>query len=441
MAVPFPERWRELKRLLDADQPATAEQYVRPPRGCAEDVWQEIASDPGASPKVLLIGPRGGGKSSELREIGRQLQATHRVVGVDLDRSGVGAASVTAIDLLYLSGVALLRGVRAVDAERSDSLFAELAAAYAGGEREADSLGSLAEALDGLSVFAAGASAAADAVGLATGAAPGLGSLMGAVSRGIRLFADRPGVTAETSPAGHRMLLAVDAVARAARTVDGGRPLCVLVDGLEKMNGQSGDRFREIFEETRLLSDAPWASVYAAPPSTLTETHAAESVGWRTAVVWGFGQDGQADLRAMLARRFQAADMPVPAHCAAGLLDRIADHSGGLPREVMRLAHRAAELARRAKGETVQPVHVEEALEHRGQELAQGLHEGHWKVLHRVAALGLLPRADLSASLFADGRVIACAPARGERAPTFRVHPLLRAEVERLGPLLGDEER
>lgn len=441
MAVPFPERWRDLKRLLDADQPATAAQYVRPPRGCAEDVWQEIASDPGATPKILLVGARGGGKSSELREIGRQLRATHQVIGVDLDRSGVGAASVTAIDLLYLSGVALLRGVRSADADRADQLFGELATAYAGGEREVDSLGSLAEALEGLSTFAAGAGAAADALGLATGVAPGLGSLMGAVGRGIRLFADRPGVTAETSPAGHRMLLAVDAVARAARAVDGGRPLCVLVDGLEKMNGQSGDRFRQIFEETRLLSDAPWASVYAAPPSTLTETHAAESVGWRTSVVWGFGPDGVSDLRALLLRRFDAADMPLPGHCAPALLDRMAEQSGGLPREVMRLAHRAAELARRAGGERVEPGHVDAALEHRGEELAQGLHEGHWRVLRRVAALGMLPREDLSASLFADGRVIACAPARGQRAPTFFVHPLLRGEVERLGPLLGDEER
>jgi len=262
MAVPFPDRWRDLKRILDGDRPADATLYIQPPRSLATDIAEEIRSDPAACSKYLLIGPRGGGKSTELREIGRQLSEDLELVELDLDRSGISAASVTAADLLYLCGVGLLRKVPHA---KANPLFTRLKKAYTGSDGADAKLGSLADAPAGLAGFSSAAGTAAVAAGGTAGGGPMVGAALGAASIGVRLMAGRPGVVPETSPTGRALEQAVEEITEAARSATDRRGICVLVDGLEKMNGEAGERFRQVFQQTRLLADARWCAVYAAP--------------------------------------------------------------------------------------------------------------------------------------------------------------------------------
>ena len=233
---------------------------MTPSRDCASEIVDERLTDPAGNRTFLLVGARGGGKSTTLRAIERALRAQDMVIAaIDLDRSGISASHVTAFDLLYLSAVKLLEHVAGSDRE---TLFTDLAQAYAG-EQEAAQLGTVEEALKGIAGFGGGVTAVAATAGLMTGAAPAIAGTAAAVAAGVKLLS-RDEVVPESSPRGRRLQAASQRVARTVRSEQSGRPLCVVVDGLEKMNGQAAERFRQIFEETRLLADSDWNGVIAA---------------------------------------------------------------------------------------------------------------------------------------------------------------------------------
>src|SRR5437660_7865220 len=95
------ERWRSALLYLREESPlADMSLYVRPKHGVADAVCGRIIADPTFPHKFLLAGARGGGKSTELRQIARLLGERVAVASIDLDRSGIGALSVTAFDLV-----------------------------------------------------------------------------------------------------------------------------------------------------------------------------------------------------------------------------------------------------------------------------------------------------------------------------------------------------
>jgi predicted AAA+ superfamily ATPase len=67
------ERWRSLEQRLDDGRAATAEEYVHHQLSCADEVVRRLVRSRAFS-KILLVGARGGGKSSEMRESARQLE-------------------------------------------------------------------------------------------------------------------------------------------------------------------------------------------------------------------------------------------------------------------------------------------------------------------------------------------------------------------------------
>lgn len=431
-------KWRALVQRLEPNQPANHELYVKPEHSPAKQVVSDLLAVPQSFPKTLLVGARGGGKSTELREIAYRLdQNGVQVVTVDLDQSGVSASNVSASDLLYVSALGLLRIVERSATKEAQALFKELVTAYSG--KPGDDLGTLEEALKGLAEFASGAAKVAAAVGTFAGAIPVAAgaAAVGATSIGLRLTQRGPGgaeVIAESSSAG-RALQAV--CERIVHRVRGERraPLCVVIDGLEKINGEAGERFRQVFEQTRLIADTPWASVIAAPPCTLTETNSADSRGFTTLPVWGFDPNPSDALRQLLVRRFQAAELD-PTRCVDdALLDRIASESGGLPRHAIAVLRRAV-LALISEGaDTLAPRHVDAGLDELGQALARGLDDEHFATLKRVVQTGKLPgKGGKAATLFADGRILARPPTQGSRAPRFVVHPLLLADVNAFAP-------
>jgi hypothetical protein len=192
------------------------------------------------------------------------------------------------------------------------------------------------------------------------------------------------------------------------------------------MNGESADRFRDIFQGTRLVADAPWSAVIAAPPCALTEHHSVDGQGYPMATVWGFPTGDGTTLRTMLSRRFEAAEVPVK----AALLRSIAAGSCGLPRHAIEIAHRAVGNARRARAAALNAGHVKDAIALKGESLARGLDIDDFRILATVAQRHVLPRE--ASGLFADGRILAARPDRGQRRPTYDVHPVLVGDVAAL---------
>jgi len=423
-------RWRKLVQELEPNLPADRTLYVKPLRSPADRIVSDLLAVPGSHPKVLLVGARGGGKSSELRAISRLLESQVRTVEIDLDRSGVSASSVSAFDLLYVCALGLLR---LLPDEEAETLFDELARVYAGGQEEQKQrLGTLRTALSGLADFAGMAAKTGLAAGsLEAGAAS---SAVGAAAIGLRLLVGDGGVVAESSPSGRLMQ---DICAKIARSVREAvrRPICVVVDGLEKINGEAGERFRQVFEQTRLLADTPWSAVIAAPPCTLTQTNCVDGLGFTTVPVWGFDPDEPSNLRDLLARRFDDADLD-PSRCVApGELERIATESGGLPRHAVQITRRAVLNLLSEKASTVTRNHVDAGIQELGEALGRGLNTDYLTVLKRVARTGMLPGGDGgAATLFADGRILARSPVEGSRIVHFVVHPLLREDVDAFTP-------
>lgn len=236
-------RWRRVLRNLDPFEPSRAELYVAPKHGCAADVVGDFLDDPVGCRKFLLIGATGGGKSSELREIARKLEGHATLVTIDLDASGINAPSVSAFDLLYMSGLQLLR---TLPLEQAEPLFHTLQARY--GEDEASALGDLKTSWAGLAQFAEaaggiaramGAAAAVAGVDLGEGGAAAQatlavgGSVIKQIATTLGLRSKPTGVVAETSPLGrslHDVCVEIERACRKGNTL----PLCVLIDGLEK---------------------------------------------------------------------------------------------------------------------------------------------------------------------------------------------------------------
>jgi hypothetical protein len=423
-------KWRELLQDLQPTIPANRNLYVKPGTSPSDKVVRTLLAAPGAFPKILLVGARGGGKSTELRAIARALEGRAQTVEIDLDRSGVNASSVSAFDILYVSALAVLR--RVPEGNERDVFYKELSLCYAGDTERQGKLGDLKTALSGIADFAGAAAKVAigaSVLGPAVGPVAAGAVAVGVVSIGLRLLVDQSGVVAETSPNGRALQEICAKIVRRVRAKDS-LPLCVLIDGLEKINGEAGERFREVFEQTRLLADAEWMAVIAAPPCTLTQTSCVDGRGFTTLPVWGFGPTELGQVRNLLERRFQDCELDANSVVEAGELDRIAQSSGGHPRHAIQIAFEAVLIALSEAASRLTRSHVDAGIQSVAQSLGRGLSAEHLVTLKRVVDTGKLPSANGAATLFADGRILAYPPVPPSILPRFAVHPLLLADVE-----------
>ena len=141
---------KSLHNLTDADRaPPAPSLCVEGKRPVASKLAARLLVDPGLSSKYLLYGARGGGKSTQMHDLKRRLTADLAVVDIDLDRSGVAIAGITAFDLMYIVGTAALR---LVASDERNKLHQGLTLAYASDE-ERDALGKVDQALDGIAGF------------------------------------------------------------------------------------------------------------------------------------------------------------------------------------------------------------------------------------------------------------------------------------------------
>lgn len=374
--------WSELRKVLDPLRPAPAALYVPPPRSVVEDIAEDITASPETHAKVLLVGPSGGGKSSELWAI----------------RRAIGDRRIC------------------VDA----------------------ALGEVEDALRALAGFLDAAGGVAGVAELAAGSPALVGGGSRALAGVLRLFTDRPALVSESSPWGGELQTAVHDIHEALVKTHDHRAVCLLIDGMEKMNGASAAKFREVFETPRLLLNLPCAAVFAAPACTLTESNAAAAHGWSPRPIYAFTGKPVA-LVGLLERRIEHVGLRPASIVPTEGLARLAALSGGMPRYAMAMLGRATELARRKNLPRIPDSLLNQAIDELAEELCRGLREPDWQILRRVRETGELPGGEDAARLFSDGRVLVVGPdgpGRPSRKPRFRVHPLIERE---LGTTAGDE--
>jgi hypothetical protein len=417
------EKLVALSRLLDEDQPPPEGLYVAPSRAVVGKVVGEILTDLHGKKKHLLFGARGSGKSTQLVEICRGLERASTIVAIDLDRSGISVAGLSAFDLLYVIGVAVLRRLR--DEQQQEPLFERLKRAYA--QKSADELGRWTDAAKGVASFGSGVVGLATALKLVD---PGgiLSAGLGLIEKGLKLRKDPSGLVPASSPQGRELQAIVHEIIQVVR--ESSPPIVVVIDGLEKVNGQAAQWFRDTFENTRLLLDLDATMVVASPPCPFSHTNSAYGFGYIPQIVWGFPLEELGALETALRRRVDAADVPDPSGVLARACGEFARASGGHPRHAIGMLHRAVKSALREQREHVTEADCHAALREMKEWLALGLVEASYSTLSRVAQKHILPDSDKAAQLFADGRILAYPPVE-TGAPVFAVHPLLADAVQK----------
>lgn len=427
---------RELYRLADETRPPAPALYVRGKRSVVADLVAEVLLAPGLNTKHLLYGATGSGKSTQLRDVAAGLARAMTIVDVDFDRSGITVSGISAFDLAYVIGV---KALAHLDQQRATPLFDELAEAYAeGDEADASALGRLDQALPGIAGFGDAVLAVAKEAGMTL--LPGTAVVSGvkAAMNLLRLRTKKAGLVVETSPRGRRVQAVLEKIFAAVRAAYGGRPIAVLVDGLEKVNGGAGRWMRETFEYTRLLTDTSVTMVAATPSCPFSETNAALAAGWSPQVVYGFAPDDLDTLAEALSLRVRAAGIdPVPT--GFGLIcHRLASDAGGHPRHAMLMLRSTVMNALKAGRDTVVGDDVDGAVQKLREQLAMGLIESHYVALRKVEKTHRLPDDDVATSLFGDGRILVHPPT--PMGPhRFHVHPLLQPWITAAEDVSADD--
>jgi hypothetical protein len=423
---------KSLHNLTDADRaPPAPSLCVEGKRPVASKLAARLLVDPGLSSKYLLYGARGGGKSTQMHDLKRRLTADLAVVDIDLDRSGVAIAGITAFDLMYIVGTAALR---LVASDERNKLHQGLTLAYASDE-ERDALGKVDQALDGIAGFGDAVVAGALVAGAITAPAALAVAGVKAVKHVLRLRRGSREVIAATSPPGRQMQDAVEAAFDAARRATG-RFLAVLVDGLEKVNGGAAEWMRNTFENTRLLTDTSVTVVVAAPPCPFTDTNSARDLGWQTSLVYGFAPDDLPSLEEALLRRVKAAGIDPDAIAVPALCARLASESGGHPRHAMQLLHECTVNALTEGRDHLDASDVTVAVTALREQLEMGLAEPSYVALDLVDRHHRLPGDELAPRLFSDGRILVHPPTDAS-AHSFHVHPQLHRALAQYRDSIG----
>lgn len=404
------------------------------PNGPSAEILSDLAR-PLGTPRVLLCGTAGTGKSTELLRIGEARADEDLVVHIDLGQffehivGDIGALQrLTAWEVAILVGLGLLHaGGNIAGFTWDPKLLAGFARAWKNlSERVGDADPDVAALAHRLPVITSGTTRGS---GLSATSPPTQGSTWP-----IGLGTGR----AELSPQDPRVR-AMSAVLR--RLVDGLRvlrPVLLLLDGLDQV--QDDARVRYLLFETGLLAELPCGQVITAP----------------------FGLR-RGDLRRAVGRYSVCSiyneavlDPAAPAHHGPGidifneifhkqagditehpdevleepLLRRLAYHSGGRLRDFALSMRLLAERAWDEDVRVVPPTLVASVLDERRRVLEAGLHSGHVALLRGVVldqAHGLPADAD-AGGLLQDGRLLVY---MGE-TEWFFPHPLLLLQRVRL---------
>jgi hypothetical protein len=391
---------------------------------------------PVGTPRLLVTGTVGTGKTTELYRIAEQRAATDFVVLVDVERhfsdvvkDAPALQRISSWEVCFLMGIALLRAAEErlafnfPKAHRDDlqRAWSALAKVTGSGDSPSFDLGSLARSMIVMASSALSGGAAGAGLDL-------LKSASDAVSWSIPIGrAQRPIADQESD---------IQALLAQINTLIGlvqqrGSRVLLVIDGLDRITEFS--RAKELFLDSQLISLLDCPMVVCGPFAL--RHHPA------TAAIRGFHDVPpvvnepvllQADPRSpgpgveffrdLFSRRVTdlagGKDMIPADH-----LDKLAYYSGGRAREFVSLVRRLAEKGWFGDRERATDEIVEDVLEERRRHRETGLHKGHIRVLEGVARdpQHRLPEDPLAQDLLTYGTLL---PYPNE-SEWYYPHPLL----------------
>lgn len=390
-------QWRELYDRFDPEEPA--KQEVRAPRphspvaAISRRLDKHLTGD-----RILLVGTRGNGKTTELLRLAETRSGSEFVVFLDLVRhfdevvaDMPALEKVRAWEVCFLAGVAVWRAAEATLGHHWPPKLAQELADVWQRARDASRDGGLDEhtgsKLDIGKLAQTMIIAASPAVGAVEVGLKLLHSALGDVKwslpigSGARPLPDQHGAM-------QALLACVNQIIATVQT-EYHRRVLLVIDGLDRVDDE---HVRSLFVDSQLLARFDCPTVLCAP-NLRHDMHAATLPRFRCEVLVNEPVLDHADptrmgpgigfFRAVFTQRVHGLDLgPGPADA---LLDRLAYFSGGQVRMFIKLVRGAAEAALLADAPALAAGHVDAAIREQRKLLEMGLHRGHTELLVQVA--------------------------------------------------------
>ncbi|MEM9458457.1 MAG: hypothetical protein AAGF11_30045 [Myxococcota bacterium] len=355
------------------------------------------------APKILLFGSRGSGKSTELSRLERRWNTRHLVVGLPVDLNQVRREDLVIEELLALIAMAL---VRAASYTWGLELEAQAKALERTMEpllpREVAAKLKVSNLLAGLVLFGTNLSDPTAAVGSAAK------DLLDTAKNAVPLDVDVGGWIRRSKTRGPGDEIAGIIGEIAARIATEGRRPLVLLDGLDKIEGDHVDTVFDLLSGHGLLASLPFPIIVTAPVHLAQDYRARplRNLGYAESYLYDVCiddpntpgsplEEGRDKLRQALDRRLEAAAKNSETRVDDLLEPDAKEHliatGGGSIRDTIQLLQTAALRAGFSNVPRIGPTQASEAVQRLRRSFEVGLTDSRREILRSVATSGALP--------------------------------------------------
>lgn len=430
--------WREFARRFDPYGMIPADQmdalYARRPTAPSDTIVEELAlASRQAPPRLVLAGPRGTGKSTELVRVLQTMGGvTQDFVPIYVDvAAAMPTDQVSTLVWLPLLGIAARGALQAWGEAGGPIGRSALARALEKYEVAADVVAELSTYV-GAAAKWAGPTGEIVVAGVSGGA-----KASGALARFARTRLNGP-VGNEDAPKAQAVVDAVSEQLERLLTHTGRQPV-LLVDGLDKRPD-----LESVFvalQDAELLLSLPAAIVLSGPIQLRHDTRFASLVMpgrfkpivlHNLQVIHDEGADarGVDVLREVFAHRAALRDgVAFTDLVTEPALERLAVQSSGVVREFLELVRRAGLAARRRGSSAVDDADLDAAITARRHDYELTLRDEDWDELARVLRTRRPPRGDVDRLVFQN--IVACYQ---NEDVWYRPNELLVPAVRRMVP-------
>ena len=446
--------WQTVFERFDPERPAETDAPAwRADRPLSPtEAIVEALDLPFGTPRVILTGTMGTGKTTELLRISEKRAEKEFVVFLNLERhfqevvhDPAALQNVSAWEVCFLAGVALLRSAE----ERLGFTFPEahlrdLEQAWTALARSSRAIEVVPE-VDVAKLAKAMVLVASTAAPLALGP-PGVAATAGLAALGAAAEAakwslpfgrKKERVVPDADPEIQSLVRCVNVLIGLVRQ-RAGRVLLVL-DGLDRI--EEFDRAKELFIDSQVIGELDCRVVLCGPfvlrrHGAILNVRGFSNVPPLVSVPVLDHKDpsrlgpGIPFFHALFARR--TADLGAPALVPPALLDRLAYYSGGRAREFVTAIRKLSERAWTADADVATEALVDAVLDERRRRREMGLHRGHIRVLETIAndPEHQLPEDNLVQNLIRYGSLLPYP----DGSEWYYPHPLLMMRFIRLKP-------
>lgn len=396
--------WPELYKRFDPEEPGVLPAWRATRPGSPTDAILADLSLEVHTPKVLLTGTIGTGKTTELERIAEARADQDFVILLDLYRhfhrvvgDVVALQRVTAWEVCFLAGLALVRAARErLGYEAREEMTRGLEEAWrklaAAAKVDAPAELDLAKLGKAMLVFAS--SLAAPGAGTVAGAAlTALSTATESVKSGWTLpFGRSREEVPDQSEESKSLLAFVNQILGEVQLRH--RRVLFVIDGLDRVTDI--DRAKDLFVNSGMLA-AMECSMVVCGPFALRHHPALASVrGFNAKVLVNepvlnqhapmLEGPGVAFFAELFARRVADLGVSPEELIPPVLLRRLAYYSGGRSRDFVRMVRMLVLHVLRAKDSSVRPEHIDGVIDESRRLLENGMHTGHIEVLESIAA-------------------------------------------------------